>query len=120
MEEAKRQRLEALKEDFIEKIRGLDSLKNILNTTIVPRSNGQGVILGEPISPIDAYEMMQKFYDDQKEIEEQLTLLQNIEILQPFLKITASNYPDYKKLFFFSILIGLAIALILTPLFVKS
>lgn len=118
--EAKRQRLEALKKDFIEKIRGLDSLKNILNTTIVPRSNGQGVILGEPISPIDAYEMMQKFYDDQKEIEEQLTLLQNIEILQPFLKITASNYPDYNKLFFYSILIGLALALILTPLFVKS
>ena len=118
--EAKRQRLEALKKDFIEKIRGLDSLKNILNTTIVPRSNGQGVILGEPISPIDAYEMMQKFYNDQKEIEEQLTLLQNIEILQPFLKITASNYPDYNKIFFYSIIIGLAIALILTPLFVKS
>lgn len=117
--EAKRQRLEALKNDYIEKIKGLDSLKNILNTTIVPRSNGQGVILGEPISPIDAYQMMQKFYTGQKEIEEQLTLLQNIEILQPFLKINASNYPDYNRLFLYSILIGLALALILTPLLVK-
>jgi hypothetical protein len=117
--EAKRQTLEALKNDFIEKVKGLDSLKNILNTTIVPRSNGQGVILGEPISPIDAYEMMQKFYAGQKEIEEQLTLLENIEILQPFLKINASNYPDYNKIFLYSILIGLAMALILTPLMIK-
>jgi hypothetical protein len=117
--EAKRQTLEALKNDFIEKVKGLDSLKNILNTTIVPRSNGQGVILGEPISPIDAYEMMQKFYAGQKEIEEQLTLLENIEILQPFLKINASNYPDYNKIFLYSILIGLAMALILTPLVIK-
>ena len=118
--EAKRQTLEAMKNDYIEKIKGLDSLKNILNTTIVPRSTGQGVILGEPISPIDAYEMMQNFYKGQKEIEEQLALLQNIEILQPFLRINASNYPDYNKLFFYSILIGIAMALLITPLVVKQ
>jgi gas vesicle protein len=117
--QAKRQTLEAMRSDFIEKIKGLDSLKNILNTTIVPRSTGQGVILGEPISPIDAYEMMQKFYKDQKEIEEQLMLLQNIEVLQPFLQIKASNYPDYNKLFFYSILIGLVLGLIIAPLTAK-
>ena len=117
--EAKRQTLEALKNDYIQKVKGLDSLKDILNTTIVPRSNGQGVILGEPISPIHAYELMQKFYQGQKEIEEQLALLENIEILQPFLRINASNYPDYNKIFFYSILIGLAMALLITPLAVK-
>ncbi len=117
--EARRKTLEALRNNFVEKIKGLDSLKNILNTTLVPRSNGQGVILGEPISPIDAYELMQKFYNGQKEIEEQLILLKNIEVLQPFLKINASNYPDYNKLLIYSILIGLAMALIITPLVVK-
>ena len=114
--QAKRQTLEAMKNDYIKKINGLDSLKDILNTTIVPRSNGQGVILGEPISPIDAYELMQKFYQGQKEIEEQLMLLQNIEILQPFLKIKVSNYPDYNKIFFYSVLIGLILALLIAPL----
>jgi predicted transcriptional regulator len=114
--QAKRQTLEAMKNDYIQKIKGLDSLKDILNTTIVPRSNGQGVILGEPISPIDAYALMQKFYQGQKEIEEQLMLLQNIEILQPFLKIKASNYPDYNKIFFYSVLIGLVLALLIAPL----
>jgi hypothetical protein len=39
--QAKRQTLEAMKNDYIQKIKGLDSLKDILNTTIVPRSNGQ-------------------------------------------------------------------------------
>jgi hypothetical protein len=111
--QAKRQTLEAMKNDYIQKIKGLDSLKDILNTTIVPRSNGQGVILGEPISPI---ELMKKFYQGQKEIEEQLMLLQNIEILQPFLKIKASNYPDYNKIFFYSVLIGLVLALLIAPL----
>jgi hypothetical protein len=114
--QAKRQTLEAMKNDYIQKIKGLDSLKDILNTTILPRSNGQGVILGEPISPIDAYALMQKFYQGQKEIEEQLMLLQNIEILQPFLKIKASNYPDYNKIFFYSVLIGLVLALLIAPL----
>jgi hypothetical protein len=117
--QAKRQTLEAMKNDYIQKIKGLDSLKDILNTTIVPRSNGQGVILGEPISPIDAYALMQKFYQGQKEIEEQLMLLQNIEILQPFLKIKASNYPDYNKIFFYSVLIGLVLALLIAPLAVR-
>ena len=118
--EAKRQTLEAMKNDYIQKIKGLDSLKDILNTTIVPRSNGQGVILGEPISPIDAYALMQKFYQGQKEIEEQLMLLQNIEILQPFLRIKVSNYPDYNKIFFYSIFVGLMLALVLTPLVSKK
>jgi hypothetical protein len=59
---------------------------------------------------------MQKFYQGQKEIEEQLMLLQNIEILQPFLKIKASNYPDYNKIFFYSVLIGLVLALLIAPL----
>jgi hypothetical protein len=102
--QAKRQTLEAMKNDYIQKIKGLDSLKDILN------------ILGEPISPIDVYALMQKFYQGQKEIEEQLMLLQNIEILQPFLKIKASNYPDYNKIFFYSVLIGLVLALLIAPL----
>ena len=118
--EAKRQTLEAMRNDYIQKIKGLDSLKDILNTTIVPRSNGQGVILGEPISPIDAYALMQRFYQGQKEIEEQLMLLQNIEILQPFLKIRVSNYPNYNKIFFYSVFIGLTLALLITPLAGKS
>jgi hypothetical protein len=114
--EAKRQTLEAMKNGLIQKIQGLDSLKNILNTTIIPRSTGQGMILGEPISPIDAYELMQKFYKDQKEIEEQLALLQNIQTLESFTKIKASNYPDFNKLFVYGILVGALLGLIIAPL----
>ena len=117
--EAKRQTLIAMRNNYIERIKGLDSLKNILNNSVVPRSNGQGIILGQPISPIEAYEVMQKFYNQQKEVEEQLALLQNVEIVQPFLKIKSSNYPDYNKIFFYSILIGLVIALLITPLLGK-
>lgn len=117
--EAKRQTLEALRNNFIEQIKGLDSLKNILNSSVAPQARGQGVILGEPISPIEAYEMMQRFYSEQKELEQQLTLLKNIEVLQPFQHLRSSNFPDYNRIFLYSVLIGFAIALILTPLIGK-
>ena len=63
---------------------------------------------------------MEKFFKDQKEIEEQLMLLQNIEIVEPFLEIKSSNYPDFSKLFLLSIFIELALALIIAPFGGKS
>jgi hypothetical protein len=113
--EAKRQTLEAMRNNFIEQIKGLDTLKNILNSSVIPQVHGQGIILGEPISPIEAYQVMQKFYSQQKEVEEQLALLKNIEVLQPFQRIKKSNYPNYNLILLYSLLIGFGMALILTP-----
>lgn len=48
--EARRRSLQAMKENLNSKLLGLDSLKKIVNSSIVPRSEGQGIILGEPIS----------------------------------------------------------------------
>ncbi|MFN2437707.1 MAG: hypothetical protein ABR503_00810 [Chitinophagaceae bacterium] len=73
-------------------------------------------MLGEPVSPIKVYELQEDYYREQLDIEEELALLRNIEVLQPFFKRNSSNYPDFNKLFFYSLLIGLLLALLVTPL----
>lgn len=117
--EARRRTLESLKANFIQKSRGLDSLNVLLSTAIVPRSSGQGIILGEPISPVDVYELQETYYRQQLKTEEELALLQNVEIIQPFYATNASNYPDFNELFMYSVLIGLGLALLLTPVIGK-
>lgn len=110
--EARRATLEALRNDLIERIKSLDSLKGILNESVVPRSNGQGIIMGEPISPISAYQVQHDYYAQQKQIEEQLSLLQNVEVVQPFLKSNVSNSPNFNEILVYSILAGFIISLI--------
>jgi hypothetical protein len=117
--EAKRRTLEAIRTDLLGRITDLDSLKFLLSKSVIPQSNGQGIILGQPVSPIQAYQVQQDYYKQEKEIEEKLTLLQNIEIVQPFLKINSPNYPNFQKYFLISMIIGLILALLLTPFFGK-
>jgi len=114
--EAKRKTLEDLRDDLLTRISNLDSLKNVLSRSVVPRSNGQGIILGEPVSPIQAYQVQRDYYSQLKEIEEKLALLKNVDIVQPFLRLNATNYPNPQKYFSYGLLLGLIAALLLTPL----
>ncbi len=114
--EAKRKTLEALKNNFILRGKSLDSLKEIVNSFLIPRGSEQGSVLGEPVSPIQVYELQEAYYRQQLDIETELTLLRNIEVVQPFFRNNTSNYPDFHELFLYSLLIGLLMGLIITPL----
>ena len=114
--EAKRKTLEALKNNFILRGKSLDSLKGIVNSFIIPRRTEQGSVLGEPVSPIQVYELQEDYYRQQLDIEAELALLRNIEVVQPFFRSNNSNYPDFNELFFYSLLIALLMGLIITPL----
>lgn len=115
--EANRKSLVELRNDLISRIANLDSLKNILISGMAPRSMGQGIILGEPVSPIEAYEVQREYFKELIEIDQKLSLLKNIEVVQPFLIFNNPNLPDFNKIFMFGILIAFFAALIFTPLF---
>jgi hypothetical protein len=115
--EAHLRTLTDLRSDLLTRINNLDSLKAILSRSVVPRSSGQGIILGEPVSPIQAYQVQRDYFKQLKDIEEKLSLLRNVEVVQPFLQISTPNYPNFSRYFLISLIIGLAVALILTPLF---
>ena len=43
----------------------IDSLKQIVNQSIIPRVTGNGIILGEPIDPVSIYRRAMDIFDKQ-------------------------------------------------------
>jgi len=118
--EARIRTLEAIRENLLIKTKSLDSVKEIVNSSIIPRSKGQGIILGEPINPVTIYQAEMAYYQDRLRVDESLATIDNIEVIQPFLKKIRPNYPDYNKFVIKGFLVALVIALILTPVIGKK
>ena len=114
--EARVRSLLSLRESLRDKIRSFDSLKILVNNSIVPRGQGQGIILGEPVDPLSIYEAELSYNKEILEIEELLSVSENIEVLQPMLTRGNHNYPDYNKLLLIAFLASLVAALIITPM----
>lgn len=110
--EAKRSSLNELKINLRRKVESLDSLKSVVNNSIIPRGNGQGIILGEPIDPVSIYQAEVAYFKEQLKINEDLAILDNIEIIQPFIKIQKSNYPNFNLITLYSFLFGLFLSLL--------
>ena len=81
----------------------------------MPRSQGQGIILGEPINPVNVVQAEVNYLREQLYIEQELSTMDNIEVLQPFFKLNDYNYPDFTRLMLYSFILALFIAGILTP-----
>ena len=118
--EARINSLKALKIELNKKIESLDSLKKIINSSIVPRSEGKGIILGEPIDPVSVYQAEMGYYKEKLGIDQSLATIDNIEIIQPFFNVSRYNYPDFNKYFIYSFLAALVAASIIILLFGKK
>lgn len=114
--QVRQKKLEALRQDLVMRINDMDSLRLALSKNIVYSTSKPGFILGVPVSPVEVYKAQQEYYEQEKQLEEKLALLQNIEVLQPFTRPPAPNYPNFTRLFAYAVLIGLLAALLLTPL----
>jgi hypothetical protein len=117
--EARKRSLLALQSDLETKLLSLDSLKTLVNSSVVPRSTGQGIILGEPIDPVKVYIAQIKYYKEKLDIDEQLANPNSIETLQPLLRLTESNYPSYNHLLLYSFGVALLLGVLFTPVIGK-
>ena len=115
--EAKRTALEAIKESLRSKMQSLDSLKKIVTNSIIPRSEARGIILGQPIDPVNVYQAEMNYIKEQINIDRELATIDNIEVIQPFLRLGRPNYPNYHRLFIYSFLASLLIASAIVLLF---
>ena len=115
--EARINSLKALKIELNKKIGSLDSLKKIVNSSIVPRSEGKGIILGQPIDPVSIYQAEMGYYKEQLSIDQSLATIDNIEIIQPFFNVSRYNYPDFRKYFIYAVLVSLVAACFIVLLF---
>jgi hypothetical protein len=113
--EDRRVALLALRQDIIARIADLDSLAPIVNRSVIPRSTGQGIILGQPIDPVDVYKAQDGFFKERIKVETELANLDNVQIVQSFLKLNNPNHPRFWLLSLWSIAGGLVLAILLTP-----
>lgn len=60
--------LEKMESRILGEIGEIDSLKQIVNTSIVPRASGTGIILGEPINPVLIYDKAMDSYEKLMEV----------------------------------------------------
>jgi hypothetical protein len=118
--EAKRKALEALRHTLDYKLQSLDSLKKIVNSSIIPRSEGKGIILGEPVDPVRIYQAEMTYYRELLKIDQALATMDNIEIIQPFLKLNQSNYPHYNRFLLNFFLASLLVAVLVVLLFGRN
>jgi hypothetical protein len=118
--EVRRQSLLAMRENLSFKRQSLDSLKKIVNSSIVPRSQGSGIILGEPIDPVSIYELELKYYREQLRIDEALAIIDSVEIIQPFYRLNQTNYPSYSQIAALLFIAGLIFASLFILLFGKN
>lgn len=115
--EARLNNLVKQKADLEQRVKNLDSLRILVTNSVVPRSQGQGIILGEPINPVSVYQAEVSYLRDQLNIQERIATIDNIEVLQPFFKLGEYNHPDYDKYltyaFIASFLFGLLVVLLI-------
>lgn len=95
--EARLNNLVTQKADLELRIKSLDSLRTIVNNSVIPRSQGQGIIFGEPINPVSVYQAEVAYLRDKLNIQERIATIDNIEVLQPFFKMNEYNHPNYDK-----------------------
>jgi hypothetical protein len=114
-EEDKRNSMLALRTNVTAKIASLDSLTQIVNSSVIPRSTGQGIILGQPVDPVNVYKAQDSFYIQKVNIETELAHINNIETVHSFLKFSEPNYPHIRMLILIALGAGLLLAFFLTP-----
>jgi len=113
---ARVQMFETIRANLQQRINSLDSLKQIVNSSVVPRSQGQGIILGQPIDPVSVYNAEMGYFHEMMRVNESLQLMDNIEVVQPFLKRLKYNYPDFRKFLIYGFLASVVTALVFVPL----
>lgn len=73
-------------EKITAEIKEIDSLKQLINQSIVPRSTGTGIILGEPIDPVSVYRRGFELHEKQMLLRKKRELNNSFEVIVGFIK----------------------------------
>lgn len=76
--------LDRYEEKIKSEIIAIDSLKRLVDKSIIPRINGNGIILGEPIDPVKVYQAGMELYRAQLNVHQQKEFNNSFEIMIGF------------------------------------
>jgi hypothetical protein len=114
---ARRQALLSLRANLVKKLESMDSVQLLVNNSLQYKRDYAN---GDPIDPMEGYKAILYFNKQKIAIDQELTTMDNIELLQPFIRYQKSNYPNYLQLFLLAVCVGLGLALVVTPLLGKK
>jgi hypothetical protein len=114
---ARREALLSLRANLIKKIASMDSVQLLVNNSLQYKRDYAN---GDPINPMEGYEATLRYNKQKIAIDQELTTMDNIELLQPFIRYQKSNYPNYLQLLLLAVCVGLGLALVVTPLLGKK
>lgn len=72
----------------------VDSLKRIINQSIIPKGNVNGIVFGAPLDPVKIHHEAINLYENELKTREELILLDNVEIIEGFTKFTKPTSPN--------------------------
>jgi hypothetical protein len=108
----KKESLDLVELRIKDEIKEIDSLKRLVNLSIIPRGTGNGIILGEPIDPVSIYARAMISYEKLMDVNKDKLLNDSFHLMVGFNK----NYKvaGHGKLFYIALgcLIGYIIGLL--------
>ena len=118
---ARRKLLELRKFNLQEQNAALDSLKVVMNARMLPKSPIRTLLIEEPVIPvIQLYKIQQDNLRELTGLEQELSLMENVEIVQPFTKLDDYNLPNMKRILVTSLVIAFVLAVVLTTILGKK
>lgn len=98
---------------ILEEIQEIDSLKRIVNSSILPRGTGNGVIVGEPVNPVSIYDKAMKSYQQLMDLNKQKNLNNSFEVIVGFSENNKEQKLSLLGHAVYGILVGYLIGLII-------
>lgn len=106
------QALKKTEQKVINEIIEIDSLKQIVNQSIIPRSTGNGIILGEPIDPLSVYRRAMEVHDKLLYVNKQQELNNSFNLVLGFSKNSRPSSSGILLYLIISIVVGYLVGLI--------
>ena len=94
--EIKKQENIMMRQKINEEIKQLDSLKEIVSSSLAPRGNSSGFVFGQPIDPVNIYKEGIIFFQKELDLNKEMVLMDNIQVISDF---SARDKPDSPRLF---------------------
>ncbi|HOZ87965.1 MAG TPA: hypothetical protein PL029_09410 [Bacteroidia bacterium] len=91
MKEIDRKTLDLVEKRVKGEIDEIDSLKRIVSRSIIPRSSGSGIILGEAMKPVDIYKHSMASYEKLMEVNKKQVLNKSFQLMIGYTKSNAEG-----------------------------
>lgn len=109
-------KLQLLRDKLDLELKQMDSLKQAIAQSIIPRGSGSGLIYGEPLDPVNVYKEIINLYERKLTVENELSFMNSIHVVNDFLPRGNPDSPVLLKNILYGAIIGLILGIFIVLL----